>query len=85
METTVTLDWDPPQGRGSEAVVDNYAIFISPPPTHYHLGIVVARPQRNVTLQHNRVYSISITAINCVGESNPSELSNIEFGMYESS
>ena len=80
MSTMVTLDWDPPEGTGPEAVVDNYTITISPPSPYQPARITVTTLQWNVTLEHNTVYSINLTAENCIGESEPSSLSNIEFG-----
>ena len=84
METIVTLDWDPPQGKGPEAIVDNYTISISPPPLYQPAKITILVPtsQLNVTLEHNVVYSINLTALNCVGESSPSLLPDIQFGKH---
>ena len=76
METTVTLDWDPPQGTGPEAVVDNYTISISPMPP-YQQEVFIQK--FNVTLAHNVFYTINLTAMNCAGESEPAILSNIGF------
>ncbi len=66
------LDWDPPRGRGSEAIVDAYMIYISP------LNMLVPSSPWNVTLAHNEVYTINLTAINCAGESQPAMITNIE-------
>ena len=80
METTVTLDWDPPQGIGPETVVDNYTISTFPASPYQPARIIVFTRHLNITLEHNIAYSINLTAINCAGESNLSILSDIEFG-----
>ena len=79
METTITLDWDPPQGRGPEAVIDNYTISILPAPPYQPAKVTLPTRQLNVTLAHNIMYAINLTAINCVGESDPSLLTDIQF------
>ena len=81
-ETTVTLDWDPPQGRGPETIVDNYTISISPAPPYQPARITVPMSPLNVTLNGNIAYSINLTAVNCVGESDPSLLADIQFSKY---
>ena len=79
METTVTLDWDPPQGTGPESVVDNYTVSISPAPPYELESTTVQLPPWNVTLDHNIQYSISLTTTNCIGESNASAIITIRF------
>ena len=79
MMTTVTLDWAPPQGSGPEAIVDNYTISISPAPPSQPALSPVFSPPWNVTLSHNEVYSINLTAVNCAGESRAVTLPSIEF------
>ena len=79
METTITLVWDPPQGNGPEAIVDNYTISISPAPPNQPANILVSSSPWNVTLAHNNVYNINLTAINCIGESKPVTLPDIEY------
>ena len=85
MSTTVTLDWDPPQGTGPEAVVDNYTISISPAPPYQPARLQVPSYPWNVTLAHNEIYSINLTATNCVGDSEPIALSNVGFGEFSNS
>ena len=80
METTVTLDWIPPQGSGPEAVVDNYTISILPTPPYQPATVYLVLPPWNVTLDHNEEYTLNLTAINCVGESATITLTNIKFG-----
>ena len=78
--TIVTLDWDPPpQNGGPEVTVDNYTIIVDPVPLSLSTGTAVAFPPWNVTLAHNVQYVVNITAVNCVGESEPSILSGISF------
>ena len=82
METVVTLEWDPPQGSGPEAIVDSYAILISPdPPHHAGINMNLSSPW-DVTLAHNTTYIIGITAVNCAGESEMSILPDIEYGKF---
>lgn len=71
MGTIVTLQWDPPQGRDSQTVVDNYTISISPPPLSQPSTTMVNSPPWNVTFDYNVDYELNITAENCNGESDP--------------
>ena len=75
MATTITLDWDPPQGSGPEAIVDNYTVSISPDPPFQPTINHVILPPWNVTLTHNVEYTVYITAFNCFGESGRTVLS----------
>ena len=77
--TTVTLDWNPPVGSGPEFLIDNYTISISPDPPFQPAISSPLLPPWNVTLDHNRVYTINITSLNCAGESVPVTLHNIGF------
>lgn len=74
--TTLTFDWDPPQGSGSETIVDNYTLSISPSPPP---NIMVPSPPGTVTLDHNIMYSINITAENCAGEGGSYAFPDIEY------
>ena len=69
METTVTLDWNPPQGSGPEAIIDNYTIYISPTPPYQPATVSLLSRPWNVTLAHNVNYTLNLTARNCAGES----------------
>lgn len=83
LETTVTFEWDPPQGSGPEAVVDNYTISISPRPLSHPCTNVVHGVQSLVwsaTLAHNTMYTLNITAVNCEGQSDPYNFPQIEYG-----
>ena len=79
MDTVITLDWDLPQGSGPEVIVDNYTISISSDSSYQLVSILVSSPPWNITLDHNTVYTINLTALNCAGESEPAVLSNIGF------
>ena len=69
MNTTLTFEWDLPQGSGPEAIVDYYVISISSTPSNLTSSAVVELYQWNFTVDHNEIYSINITAVNCAGES----------------
>ena len=78
--TTITFEWDLPPGRGPEAIVDYYQIAVTPRPlSHPVLNIVYSSKPWHVTLEYNTKYTVTITAVNCAGESRPFELTNIKF------
>ncbi len=74
------FEWDPPNGSGPEAVVENYKISILPMPVSHPISNVVDNTSWNVTLDYNVIYSATITALNCAGESIPNVLTNIQYG-----
>ena len=77
--TTITFEWDPPQGSGTEAIVDNYSILLTPKPlSHPSLNFLYSPPWV-VTVRYNVEHTAVITAVNCAGESSPFTLLNIEF------
>ncbi len=79
----VSFEWDEPQGRGLETIVDNYIISVFPRPL-YPLGVNTLPNSQfsfNVTLNYNTVYRVSIAAVNCAGESEIFEFPNIKYGM----
>ena len=77
--TTITFEWDPPQGSGPEAIVDRYSILLTPRPlSHQSLNVLYSSPL-TVTVRYNVEHTAVITAVNCAGESSPSTLLNIEF------
>lgn len=82
METTITLEWDPPQGNGPESIVDNYTVSISPDPPYDPAINPTLLPPWNVTLTHNVEYIINVTALNCLGKSSPSVLSKTYSKLY---
>ena len=67
--STLTFSWDPPQGSGPEAVVEYYVVSFSPAPVSHSVANMVQSSPWNVTLAHNIVYRINVTAVNCAGES----------------
>ena len=79
-DTIPTFEWDPPGGMGPQTIVDYYIISISPSPlSHPGTNIVHSSPW-NVTLAYNTLYNLSITAVNCAGESGVFVLTGLEFG-----
>ena len=82
MNTTLTFEWDLPQGLGTENIVDYYVIYIFPEPLSHPIMNVVSDPPWNVTLQHNVKYSTNITAVNCAGQSETFTYSDIEYSKF---
>ncbi len=74
--------WDGPQGSGAQAIVDNYIITVTPNPVS-PARIVVPSSPLNVTLHYNNIYTATVTAVNCAGESQTFALKNIEYGKFE--
>ena len=74
------FEWDPPNGSGPEAVVENYIISILPMPASHPISNSVNSTSLNVTLDYNVIYNATITALNCAGESDPNVLNNIQYG-----
>ncbi len=82
MDTTVTFEWDLPSGSGPEAIVDNYTILINPRTISHPVSITgLLSSPLNVTLDYNVVYTASIIALNCVGESDSLLFTNIKYGI----
>ena len=81
---TITFEFDLLQGSGPERVVDYYIISISPEPlSHPVINSVYSSPW-NVTVSYNTEYTATIKAVNCVGVSSVSRLSNIIlYGTYK--
>ncbi len=73
------FEWDPPPGSGPEAIVDNYTITITPAPVSHPISNAVAS-SLNVTLDYNVIYTATVTAVNCAGDSDILVLSAIEYG-----
>jgi hypothetical protein len=67
---TVTFKWNAPQGIGPEVVVDHYIISIISA-QQFADSDVSEFLVWNATLSYNTVYMVNITAVNCVGESEP--------------
>ena len=78
MNTIIKFEWDPPQGRGPDAVVDFYSISILPRPLSHFITSVAYSTAWNATIAYNVEYTVSITAVNCAGESNPFILPELE-------
>ncbi len=80
MNGTVMFEWNPPSGSGTMAIVDNYTISVTPQPLSHPINNVVSITSFNVTLNYNIIYMVSITAVNCAGESNSFDFTDIEYG-----
>lgn len=80
MNVTITFEWYEPQGRGPEAIVDDYIITVAPNPVSPSSIITIRSSPLNVTLNYNYVYTATIIAVNCAGESEAFALSDIEYG-----
>ena len=84
MNTTFTFVWDqPPQGGGPESIVDNYTISITPsPPSDPNTTTLPFPPSPFiVTLSHNQMYTLSLTAVNCAGQSEALTIVPEQIGM----
>ena len=80
MMTHLIFKWDPPQGSGPEAIVDIYTIQIHPRPILTpSINVIASLLSWNVTLTHNEIYSINITAVNCAGSGETFIFPNIEY------
>lgn len=66
METSLTFIWD--DADLEAIIVENYTISISPDPP-YNPSLTGVSSPWNVTLEHNSLYTVSIKAENCAGES----------------
>ena len=77
--TTILLEWDPPQGSGAEAIVDFYNISIIPRSLSHPIWNTVYSTPWNVTLSYNVEYTATIAAVNCHGVGNRVILPNIKY------
>lgn len=79
MNVTVSFEWNPAEDSDHEAI-DYYRITISPTQL-FPISDVVTSLAWNATLEYNTIYTVNITAINCIGESEAYLLPfNIEYG-----
>ena len=74
------FEWDSPGGSGPETDIDNYVITVNPMPVSQPISNVVLSSPWNVTLRYNVIYTATITAVNCAGESITFTLPGIEYG-----
>ena len=79
-ETVLTLVWSAPTGSEPADIVDNYVIYLMPPSPDSRITVPAASPF-NVSLAHNVVYTLNVTASNCYGESEPDVIPNHFIGM----
>ena len=80
MDITVMFEWDSPGGSGPEAIVEDYIITVDPMPVSHPISNVVLSSPWNVTLSYNVIYTATINAANCAGESNTFTLPGIGYG-----
>ncbi len=80
MDTTVLFEREQLTGIGPEAIVDSYIIEIMPLSISHPISNIINSTAFNVTLNYNVVYTATIIAVNCAGESNSFELTDIEYG-----
>ena len=74
----VTFQWSLPLGGGTPAfIVDSYLIVVAPEPLSHPSSNVVNVPTWTVFLEYNVEYTVTIMAVNCVGESDPLVISDI--------
>ena len=62
--------------------MDYYPITVTPRPLSHPVSNIVYSTPWNVTLNFNIEYTVTITAVNCAGESSPFVLTNIEFSEF---
>ena len=76
---TVNIDWDPPVNNGGGAV-DSFTVETSPE-TATVCGRVTSGTTATLVLPYNERYVVSVTAVNCVGNSTSAMTDPVEFGM----
>ena len=66
--SVVNLTWDLPPPT---VIVENYSVSISPAPLSHPTGYfsLTSPPLINITLMDNVLYTVNLTAMNCVEES----------------
>lgn len=85
MRSKLTLVYDPPQGVGPQVVVHNYRISFSPVSPHEPASSTFRDiVPRKFDVAHNVVYTITLTALNCFGESQPTIL-HVQIGLFHAS
>ena len=79
---TISLQWNPPEGSGPAAVVDKYILSLTPKSVSHPIFNEIYSTIWSVTLNYNTVYTATITAVNCAGESKTLVLPDIQYSMY---
>ena len=74
----LTFKWDKSKILGTEKIIVDYYNVLITSKLQQVLYVVYSSPW-NVTLDYNKNYNASITAVNCVGKSSPLLVSNIKF------
>ena len=63
-------------------MVDRYILSITPKTVSHPISNEVYSTIWSVTLDYNTVYTATVTAVNCAGESNTVILPDIQYGKY---
>ena len=74
----VTFDWDPPNGTGTQTIVETYHFVVTPKPIQ-PISNTSTSPI-SIFLSYNVKYSVHIFAVNCAGDSEAATISNISYG-----
>lgn len=82
LDINITLAWDASVGMGAEAVVDYYVVSLVSNFLSHPVVINVTSLSLEVTLHYNEIYNASVTAVNCVGSSNLTTISDIQYSKY---
>ena len=75
--TTFTLTWDLPEDSGPE---ENYTITVMPSIDPPIPSVIPNPPPFMIDLPHNVFFNVSLTVVNCAGESE-AEILRINIGM----
>ena len=67
----MTLQWDPPSDSGGVTV--SYEVTVSPP----GLTLITDGNNLTVSLNYSTLYDVTVSAVNCAGNSDPTSLLNI--------
>ena len=76
---TVTLEWGPPNGTGTQNIVETYGFIVIPKSIFLITNRTVSSPY-SIYLAYNIRYSVQIFAVNCAGISEPATISDIYHG-----
>ena len=77
-DDTVNLKWEPAIDPGEpNAVPDRYIVYTRIGNGGFDSGQLVNRPEFKFTVEHGKIYSFKVTAVNNGGESFPSEILSV--------
>ena len=77
----VNTEWDVPQRSSPESVMDSYNITITTIPISDPISNLTQFTEFIVFANYNVEYTITLFAMNCVGESSPTTI-NFKFGEF---